>query len=492
MKKIHFAYNPDEGSNVRGELEAGQITLHLPRDAGLEDGAKKGQAPKRYPTRMTQVNGKFTFGPEVIDASFSGLIEGLRYSVRGHADGYDQQHSPFRLSLNTEPFRLTGRPKFYMALPPAAKLFLKEMKPSGRLTIATVVHRDEPGGPVSYDGRVDVLDGSMTYKEFPYTISNIRAEVMFDDRRGARIDLFEGKGSSGSKINITGRFEPDGRVEVDIQALSTPIDDNLRGALNPYSRKSLDEFFDRQAWARLKKEGHFVTHRERVAEVAALKALEDQIAVATARFPERLASLQVRRKVLLKEMSRPVFEMGGVCDIRFSFRMKPGQEKPELTTTVDLLKARGIYEGFVYPIRVHKGRLVLRDDESLFQDIHGVGLNGGKVHMDGRLDLKGRPDGRVASYPDLRLTGSDLPVDGLLFDVLGPDKSHALRQMRLTGRMALDGRIHRKRAEGSRTEVDIGLVLTDGTARPSGGGFLIDQLTGRARMSLDGMRLDAL
>jgi hypothetical protein len=485
LQNIVFSHNPQIGPSFSARIDGGELTLLLPR---VEVKNKTVSTTDRFPTRVTEVTGRFAFVGRAIEADFSGLIEGLRYHIVGQGAGFHPDHSPFRLELTTELFRITERPRYYDILPVGARKFFELMEPTGRLKTATVIHRDVEKGPVLHDGRVEVLDGSFTYKKFPYPISNVRAEIWHDSVKGARIERLIGTSASGGQLTATGVIGRDGDVKIKIVAKSTPIDDQLRSALIPASRHALDQVFDREAWERLRAKGHFVSAADREAERARHVALLEEIELARQREPASLERLRGEKSALEKAMKRPVFDLGGRCDIEVDVQSVPGKKIPQVVVTVDILEANGLYEGFGYPIRIRTGRLVFYPNHSVFEKVRAVGLHGGLLHLEGRVNLE---EGKTLEvYPQLSLTVSDVEIDSLLLDVLGDASSAALRQIQLGGRINIDGRIHRPR--GMPIQIDLGLKLRQGVVRPGGGRFAIEKLEGSARLTLQGLRIERL
>ncbi len=468
-------------------------------------------AAESYKARMTGVNGSFRFDSKgIYIEQLIGQIEGLNYNIRGQIDGYDPE-APFDLALQTQPFRVPEQPRYLPALPKDVQQIFRMLTPVGWMQASLSARRQGHGGEIQFGGTADILSGRPLlealarydpqaagldpadpkfvshgkYFEFPYEVRNCQGKLRFDKQRVV-IESLRGDTSEGGNLTITGIVEPPNAqavVDITIRAENIPFNDELYRAMHEKHRQATLMFFHEQGWRRLHEQGHLITAEEKAAFDQAHPQLKKQIEEVARSDPARAQNLGQELQRLQAKASRPVFELGGRCNAVVYVKGATGEGfSPDLVTELELLSANVVFEHFQYPLKVHRGKLIINKKQARFQDIRAPGLYGGAGGTPGDIDLPSETHG-LKTGPPIGLLARGIPINTLLFDVIGQPQARWLSDLRPTGSLDIEGTIFRD-VEADRIDTDLDVYLRNGSIAPGRGGYPIDHLNGRITLSL--------
>ncbi len=399
-----------------------------------------------YDIRMTEVGGRFVLADGALHVeNFSGLIEGLRYQVDGHA--VLNRQGELQLRLRTETFELPEEPPFILRLPAAVREIYGEYRPRGRFRASVDVER-RAGESLRYDGRIELIDASAAFHKFPYPLRGVNGTLTFDETSLA-FDTLRSRGPDGGEITLTGRVTepgPHAKADIDIAFRDLPVDEHLVSALDSDARKALGMFMHRPSY-------------------------------------ERLLSRDLIGRGAANDEARSFdFDntLNGQVQVSRDLDVAP---RSQITTTVDPAGLRVVFEHFPYPVTVDGGRLVVRDLHIEVDDLRLRGLTGltGAVH--GELTReKGEP-----FRPDLYLEHLRGPVDATLRAALPEVADQWLTDLKITGE--LDAGVHVSAHENGKTAFRVDGQLVQGRAQPFDGGFVLNGLRARFEVTPDATRI---
>lgn len=529
LPEVEFSY--DEATGPKGLVRVEDVALTLPSEWIPERDLL--EAPRtplpEYVARMTNVSGTFRFDANrVYIESLVGEIEGLVYKIDGQIAGYEKR-SPFRIKIETLPFRVPEEPRYMIALPAAVQKVFKKLSPVGWMRVTMDLARPESKdpnaiAPLVYSGVATILSGRQLvdelraggqiagrvdpadpaydsrgyYHKFPYPLRQCRGKLTFSNE-SIEVQHLTGETHGGGTATITGSIGPpsaggNAAVDVTITAVGIPFDDQLRQALGERERSALDLFFDEPAWQKLLERGRFVTEARRAADTvyrdqvaAELQTLREDDAV----HPDTLAEKAAQLEAAEAKLTGPAFDLGGRGNVVVKVTRPLGPNlKPTLNVAVDLERANVVFKFFPYPIRVSGGRLVIAPGVAMFDDIQIAGLTGGRGKITGEITLPKRGSGKPV-VPKLRLTAADVPFDEALYDTLPDPQDRWLRELNLAGRFNLAGSIHYDET-AKKIGVDMGLELAGVTATPGGGEFTIADVAGLVRIGMSKLTVEKL
>jgi hypothetical protein len=498
LQDVKFDYDPKTGP--KGEVRVDGVSLTLPHLLADD-----------YKARMTDVSGVFRFDADRITIeNLVGNIEGLSYRINGTIDGYGAE-APFRLAVQTLPFRITEKPDYKNAMPmPVQKIFAM-LTPVGWLSVSMELHRDKPGEKIGYQGTAHVLSGNDVlaefprksrptdlteadlvshghYFKFPYELNNCRGLLTFNSQ-GVEIKNLTGDSGGGGTVTITGTIAPpgpDAAIDLVVTAVNMPFDEKLHSALPEGQQRSLDVFFNKPGWQLLHDHGYLVTTAEHDAAQAERLKLQTQIkAVKDPADPQR-AALDGQLKKAEADFARPVFNLGGRGNMVVKVQRPPGDDQPfNLHTTIELVDANVVFEFFPYPITVDRGTLIIDGDRTTFENISARGLYGGTGGIAGTVDTVQQGDDKKV-VPNIALHAEALPLVPVLFDSLGEFRGKWLRDLGLSGPVDVDMKLFRSAKE---IDFDAAVKLAGNAATPTRGKYTLTDLRGQLNATLNTVKL---
>jgi hypothetical protein len=453
----------------RAELKAEGLALTLPFD----------QIPPRYEPRMRQVSGHFTLAGDTIRIrDLTGLIEGIRYHMRGTVQGFGPD-APFTLHARTDPFTVPNNPPYLVAMPAVVQEQYGHFDPKGRFRAEVHLKRTEPGGTIQRDGLVEVLDGSLTFHKFAYPVQNMRGKLHFNNDR-VLVNM-RGQGPGGGQLSAHGlRIAPvrdGGGSEMTLVARDVPIDATLLDAMEPKHRKALRMFFSRKGRQQLIKRG---------AIAPASSKTRDFETSSEAREADAATATQPDAPPVLKG-----FTLGGRLPyVRVQLHRPVGEgKKPVVATTLYTRGLRGVFHHWPYPMTSTGGRLIIREGRVVVDRVTLRGPTGARAVIDGYVETPDS-DGQGEIVPHLTIEHVRLPIDRLLKASLPEPQNQWLARLHVDGAITGQGRIFLN--EAGKIDFKLAGKLEGGQARPFNAGYGLNDVSARFTLNSNGAELTQL
>jgi len=480
INEVAFAYEPDTG--WRALVDFSDVELTLPRSTDAD-----------YRFRMVNGSGALRFDREGIRImqDLVGKVSGLEYSIAGSWDGYSPD-AKFRLGFRSEPFGLPNEPRVILALPEGVQKAFRMFAPEGNVRVSMAAWRDESGGAIDYEGTATFNEGKGRYERFPYELHNLRGKIRFTPEE-VRILSVTGRTSGGGSATITGVIAPPGQfpaVDLTIAAINVPFDDALYQALKDDHRPALDMFFHSASYEMLREAGHYqLTEIYNAGELAFVRLRRRLRTLPDDATDEQRQELAERIEAVEKQLRTPPFELGGRGNMIVHVTRDEGEAaRSQAVTEVELQEANIVFKYFPYPMHVTGGRLRIQPGLLEILDVEATGLHGGRVGLKGKVKLPRGGEGRVK--PDLQIYAMDVPIDALLYDALPKPQDRWVRNLYPTGKIDVFGRIFAD--EEQRTDIDLVIDVRNGTLQPGNGRFMLDDVAGKIRVSLNDLRIQSL
>lgn len=477
IPEVAFGYDPQLGLHALLELQHASLTIPY----------GEGRSP------MTDVSGKLRLTRDkAVVENLAGKIEGMTYVLNGQIDGTSAD-APFSLTLRVDPLIIPKEPRYMLAMPEAVQRGFQKISPSGSFKALVLVQRKEPGGKISYDGKVQIVKAQLTYSKFRYPLHDLEGEVRFNDDRVDVVSL-RGRGPSGAVVTVDGSVAPPGdeaEVTMTVVAREVPVDEHLVEALDAKQRQVLAMFLDTQQHARLVELGHIrtsVTAAQQEAELAKLTARHRDLRSEPTRDADAIREVEARIKAVQAAQKIPLFDLGGRIALTATVHRPYGKDQKY----TNLIRVTGkqfnaLFRYWPYPLQLVDGELVIEPSSVTVNNIRGKGLTGGIGACSGRVTDIG--SGKTF-LPDLTITGEGIPLDEMLITSIPEPQNNWLRTLKLTGAINATGFIRRNEAG----EVDFNVVTTmeDGRAQPNGGRYDIEKIKGTAHISRGIVELESI
>lgn len=453
LPTIEVAYSADPGIGLQATIALARGEITLPYG--------------EFGTRMTEVSGRFRIDHETIHIEdLTGLVEGIRYDIDGSIDGFGAD-AAFDMRARTDVFTLEENPQYLTFLPPNIRKHYDRFSPSGQFRVQAQSTRTERGGPISGQGRLEVLGAKGSYFKFPYPIEEVYGVIAFSEERVELLNL-AGRSPTGGAITINGVIAPPGKgaaVDVNVTARGVALDGLVTDAMEPKHRKVIELFLNPLEYARLIERG--------LVRPSDPASLHGSIAI----NPEA-----------------PVFDMGGRIDADIAIRRAFGpDQKTDVTTVIETKGAGMLFEHWPYPLTSAGGKLTIAPDYVAIEGVQARGLSGGSGVVDGRVhrpavgtDAEGRTQRDL--IPEIALREVRLPADELLLASIPDQQADWIRKLGLAGTLLADGQVFER--EDGKIDFRLHGRLTDMTATPIGeqavlGGFVGGFDLTRASLKLD-------
>ncbi|MEM7577000.1 MAG: hypothetical protein AAF328_05940 [Planctomycetota bacterium] len=434
-----------EGLEFSVPVEALGLDSSMPTNPS-DDATRPADQP--HDLRMTEVNGRFVLADdEVTVDGLTGLIEGVRYHVKGAAGLGETQTT--RLQVHTEPFDLATDPPFILRLPRTVRNLYQEYRPSGMFRASAIIDHDPArrGRPVRLSGAVEVLGASATYHQFTYPLQDIQGVITFDEN-GVAFERLEAVGPTGAQVAIFGQVTNPGEqaaADVTIEMSNIPLDEHLYGALNAKAQRAIQMFLDT---------GTLTDYQER-----GLIGPTDA-----------------------DDASRYAFDLDnrgrGVVRIVRDLSVAP---KSQVTTRIEAEGLRVLFEFFPYPLEVTDGALIISPERIGLEALHLQGPAGASATVVGELT---REPG-AAYIPNLTVKDMVVPItdNAFLLAALPSVAREWFDSFVLTGEARGQVRIFEHPETLSESGDDdvmwrVQGELVDGSARPFGGDYVVRDLSG--------------
>lgn len=450
---IHFNWKDDVAS---AEWEIDQFALSLPY-LGQRDQQGQPVADGRK-FRMVDVSGRFEAdGDHVKIHHLRGRIEGVAYNVSGDIFGLTRD-AGFDITLETNRFALESEPSFLESLPQGVRRQFDKFKPSGAFQSKVVIQRQESGGPVHYDGTVNLTDGEITYEPFPYPIKNVNGEITFNEQ--VMTVTLLGDGVDGGRLDINGVIEPPGpnaSFTFKIIADQLPLNESFLTYVPEKYHAPILMFADREQFQRLNELGLINSHADNQ------------------------------------------FQLGGVTHLDILAKREQGPDKPlAVDITIDMQGLGAMFVHWPYPVTLTGGRVRVEPNHVEVIDVRGQGPPRGPDQKRGQLAVSGRVDipinpetGTRLAIPKLHITAGGAPVDELMLATVPEPQNQWLRDLELTGVLEANAEVF---YDDQREKIDFEVTthLTDGSVEPYQGRFRIDDLAGETIITSEGIDIRKL
>ncbi|MEX1017111.1 MAG: AsmA-like C-terminal region-containing protein [Phycisphaeraceae bacterium] len=443
MPTLTLSYDQADDGGLDAELRMQDVAMNVPVP-GID-------------SRMHDVTGVFRLrGERLTIEQLTGEIEGIRYRFAGEVGGFDLD-APVRLHLETDEFAITETPPPYIAgMPEPVQRQYGRYQPTGRFQATFELHREVAGGPLEYEGTVDVRDAAGRWEKFPVPIHGVNGQVHITHERIRIIDM-RGRGPNGGEVVVEGTVTPPGRdpaADIRVSVRSAPMDDFVLAALKPEQRRVALMFMNPL--------GH--------AELVSAGLIRAQPTM----------PWQWRDKVLASvrgEPAAPIFALGGRLHAEVHATRAAGPGQPVLAT-IDLAPdgpVNLLLDKWHYPLQMIAGRVVIAPGTVHVDNVRVRGLTGAAGMIDGWVGWN--KDDPSDIRPDLHILDAELPVDPLLLTSVPAPQDRWMRAVGVSGHLTAHGNITND-AEGE-TDFAITFNLDGGRARPLGGPFAFDDVAGQ-------------
>ena len=461
ITKANFSFTHQDGPRLELEVQDTQLTLPHTESA----------------PRMADVAGRFVFDRRgLILSNLTGRTDDFSCVVDGRVKGFALD-AALDLTVQTGVFKIPEIPGYMSVLPVKLQNMFTAITPSGQGRAQVTIRREEPSGPLKYQGTVQVMDVGLTYHRFPYPLNGLNGTLRFTDDLLEIVEM-QGQGPSGAEFSLNGAVSPlsaDAAVDLTVVAGHLPIDEWLHKAVPPRARKILDVFLDRRSQQRLLDLGLIqnpLHHHQRATQLQLLEARQKKT-----NLPKARAELETQIAQLRDALAVPVFELGGSTSATVKIERTYGRgQKFRAKATVPLGGLRMMFDELPYPVLITGGQVVITPDLVRVERVEGRGLTGGSGYVQGTIGMpRDGPDRPLV--PDLRVVVQDVPCDELFRTSLPRRQRRVVEQMSLACRFDAQGSVFRDpQTDDIGYRVDA--TLLDGSAWPLGRDYRVDQING--------------
>jgi AsmA-like C-terminal region len=310
----------------------------------------------------------------------------------------DPANSPLDLQIGLAELQLDRRLRDHT--PAEYKELWDVFKPSGRVDATVHLVRGRTGEPLALSATVDCRDVAAVYRHFKYPLDHLTGHLTLEKNTlGVKLETLKG----GQPVRLAGTIKNpgvDAVVELDIQAGSIVIDDELKDAMPPDVRKVIDQFNPSGVVA---------------------------------------AHARVFREPLSDRRAHP-------------------EGRIKIDAEIDLIERCEItWERMRYPIRNLKGRLEIHPDHWVFRNM--IGENGqAKIKASGsvvKLSEDKLPSGEYPLKIDIQLEARNLPFSGELKDALPPAWKRSWPVINPSGASDVNAEVHIAPFEPDHTHIVI-------------------------------------
>jgi hypothetical protein len=383
---------------------------------------------------------------------------------------------PFDLDIRVQRGVIPNDPRTRALLPEAVVQALRELEPRGEAAASVRVRRAEAGGPITYDGRVQLFEASLVYHRVPIPLSDVSALIAFSDEQ-VEVHRLTGTGPQGGTIEVSGVIAPPGpeaQVDLTVQLAELPVNEELVGYLPEEFRGSLSSFMDREAYAQRVAWGLIdpgPTPEDRAAGRDAVQAMGGEAWLAELRrvFPRWRA---------------PRFDLGGPIGGAIQVHRPRGLNTQQQISAVLRPTEAGfgvLLDSWKYPLIARGGALRLEGESVRLEQIAVTTPTGGQMVIDGRVDpIEGQDDWA----PELTISQTRLPIDPLLIGSTDLAVRSLLAKLRPRGWAQVEGRVF----DGDKHRIGFEFdAQVQGSAWPFTGAYALRDATGTLRLSRDGL-----
>ncbi|MEX2212536.1 MAG: hypothetical protein WD768_00315 [Phycisphaeraceae bacterium] len=487
LKTISFGLSGDQQFSATIEVADGSVRLlHGDNEVFIKD--------THGPITLTN-NDQVTID---LKGSIEGKGYAATYEVSGTVQGLDE-NAAFDVAVHLDG-SLPDDIESLKDLPPQVRALLNRYGPQGRFIIDATIQRDPSTSTLLTSGTVQLVDSSLVYSRFPYPLKNVNGVIAFENDR---IDIrnligFGPPDETGhrAKVTVNGWVIGNGRdpgVTVTVDAEGVPLNDAFFAALRDDERETFNLFFSPKRYAALlnEKNGLVQTSKELAARKETLAAYQKgQHFLAALAGPDdplrQHLDAEVSRFQSLIE--RPVFDLGGKANVHVDVFNYPGVRDGDTTIIASGKGINVLYDRWPYPLKVDQGDLIIRIGQNVeLVDGLATGLSGGSIAIEGKVEID--PDqGRME--PKLKLTARHAPIDRFLLASIPSTSARWVRDLRLSGNLDADGTIFNDADD--ETDFRIGIRIAGASAKPNGGGYELEEVTGKLTVHRGGVDIESV
>jgi len=349
---------------------------------------------------------------------------GLSFTATGR---YHRREQQSRLRLEVLPFPWTPMLSQQLAkIQPQLGTFLEGF--TGTIAIHADLRMSFSDSP-EVSARLTIRDGKFHIPGLPSSLEEIAAEIRWQDRR----------------LLVSQASARVGNAHAELRFRSRPLD-RIGWDSNSESLETLQQFLEE--------------FRLDVRQLKIDKGLFEQLPAESGQLWE-------------------LFQPSGAVDLGVQLTQTPQGWCQELTLMPNRLEI--MYERFRYPVKEVTGSIRKITDASgrneIRIDLNGM-AGGRRVEIAGILSGSG-PDPAI----DLRITGSDVPIDEQLFLALKPKYAQALLKLRASGRGNFVARIQQQH-EVNRCENTFEIHFYEGTLNYTHFPYPLTEVEGDIRISV--------
>jgi len=468
VKDVELTINPDEWRSRRQIANQhwlqDHVTLALAHHwIGPGLAAQLRDLGTPLPLHLHQVSGDFAFDQDSFTIrKLAGRIENNWLNVAGRMQGYDAD-APFTLDVaSSAPDQLEippWSPRFVGSLPDAVRDICDQFKPRGTCGLRLRLDRAAPGGPIGVDGRLDILNGGLTFEDFPYPLRNVTGAITVGKAADGKqyIHILDVAG-----YGITGTANANAKVAVNCDQLG-PLDRVAGGTI-------------------------VITGENVACDKPLRRAMPPDVNAALGLFDP-----QGRGEF-------PQFQ----ANFRTTLQRTPDTKRWDFQVSLDIHDGFGKLVSFPYPLEKLHGQVVVHDG---YLDVHHLQMekNGMSADIDGQVVWENNPNGSPAAKrilgPNLNIIAHQVGVDDGLLGALPPPTARWLQQIGAAARLEVNakvvpGEMAINDAQGiaapakPRQDVNylVDVTLADGTIHPGSSALVLDQLAGQLRITPDAIK----
>ena len=193
-----------------------------------------------YPVRFRQGTVDYEQGTLRTQALEGETPGGAPLSLSGTVRGLDTSRPLPHLLIRSPRLPLDEALRGALAAP--YRELWDRLQPQGFLEARGLITRTQEGqGPVGVEVTARLLGATITDREFPYRLSDLRGQVSF---AGGKVVLSEVRGNHGpAQVRLSGELRPGSptRVELQVTGAQLPLDEDLRRALPEPVQKVWDK-----------------------------------------------------------------------------------------------------------------------------------------------------------------------------------------------------------------------------------------------------------
>jgi hypothetical protein len=447
---VNFGFSPQQGLRMSFDVVGVTMNIPIPTEPDLDKQGDPipGAQGERKLMAMQGVTGRIALTGRGVEAELNGTIEDFPLLVRLKTEGRDL-NSALSCDLESRGFLVQKRPMLLPFAPPFVRFLFQRlggptMEAEGVVKLRREAARpDGQAGNIRVAGSFKFKNGTAAHELFAYPISQLSGVVEFDD---TKVELLNIKGSNpnGAKLLASGVISPPDETaaaKVLVTVVDVPVDALFREALPDKRKVVYDALADTASYDAFRKEGLLQSTQDKQAREARLIELRTNLAVGE-RFgggSERMQELRREADRVEKELSIPVFDLGGLAQMEIAVTRELGATT-ETKADVHFTASRiGIMmKAFPLPMVARNLDMQLGGSKTTFKPIAVSVPTGGTGIVTGGVDY---PDGG-GLQPWVDIKAEDLALDPVFVRALpDPPTARGVTARRLVRDLGFSGTV---------------------------------------------------